>query len=66
MRVLLIHQAFASAGAAGGTRHLEFASRLAARGHEISVVSSGRDPMTGERVRVKSVEGFRLRVTRES
>jgi glycosyltransferase involved in cell wall biosynthesis len=64
MRALLIHQAFASTGSAGGTRHFEFASRLAARGHSFTVVTSGRDPMTGEKARIDGLpEGLRLRTS---
>jgi glycosyltransferase involved in cell wall biosynthesis len=40
MKVLLIHQAFASIREAGGTRHYELALRLARRGDRMTIVTS--------------------------
>jgi len=40
MRVLYIHQYFVPPGAAGGTRSLEIARRLVARGHEVVMLTS--------------------------
>ena len=48
MHILLIHQAFASPGEAGGTRHYELAQRLIAQGHQFTVVTSRVSYMTGK------------------
>jgi glycosyltransferase involved in cell wall biosynthesis len=40
MHILIIHQAFASLGEPGGTRHYEFARLLSARGHRVTVIAS--------------------------
>lgn len=48
MHILLIHQAFVTTGEAGGTRHIEFARRLAARGHRITIITSSVSYLTGE------------------
>ncbi len=48
MHVLIIHQAFASAGEAGGTRHLEFARHLVSRGHRVTVVAGNVNYLTGD------------------
>ena len=40
MRVLYLHQYFASPGSATGTRSYEFARRLIAHGHEVLVITS--------------------------
>ena len=47
MRILIIHQAFASLDEPGGTRHLEFARLLAARGHSVTVIASPVSYVTG-------------------
>jgi glycosyltransferase involved in cell wall biosynthesis len=44
---LLIHQAFAGTGDAGGTRHYELARCLAADGHRFTVVTSNLSYLTG-------------------
>src|SRR5437773_418292 len=47
MHVLIIHQAFASAAEAGGTRHHEFARHLVGRGHRVTVVAGRVNYLTG-------------------
>ena len=54
MHILLIHQAFASLDEAGGTRHYEIAHYLAARGHQVTVITSPVNYLTGR------VKGNRL------
>ena len=48
MHVLLIHQAFVTTGEAGGTRHIEFARRLAERGHRVTIITSPVSYLSGE------------------
>lgn len=48
MHILLIHQAFVTTGEAGGTRHIEFARRLAARGHQVTIITSPVSYLSGE------------------
>lgn len=50
MNILLIHQAFASPGDPGGTRHYEMGLRLARHGHGFAVVASDLSYHTGRRV----------------
>ncbi|MGC8855260.1 MAG: glycosyltransferase family 4 protein, partial [Anaerolineae bacterium] len=47
MHILIIHQAFASLGEPGGTRHYEFARFLASRGHQVTVIASPVSYITG-------------------
>jgi len=47
VHVLIIHQAFASASEAGGTRHYEFARHLISQGHRATVVAGQTTYMTG-------------------
>ena len=47
MHVLIIHQAFASATEAGGTRHYEFARHLVGEGHRVTVVAGRINYLTG-------------------
>src|SRR5438270_5200484 len=47
VRVLLLHQAFASGREAGGTRHWELGSRLPQYGHHLTVVASAVSYLTG-------------------
>ncbi len=62
MHILLIHQAFAALDEAGGTRHIEMARRLAASGHQITIVASPVSYLTGSanRRRIPWVERTRL------
>lgn len=48
MHILLIHQAFVTTGEAGGTRHIEFARRLAGRGHRVTIITSPVSYLSGE------------------
>ena len=47
MHVLIIHQAFAAAAEAGGTRHYEFARHLVRQGHRVTVVAGRINYLTG-------------------
>ena len=47
MHILLIHQAFAALDEAGGTRHHEMVTSLAARGHKVTVIASPVSYLTG-------------------
>lgn len=47
MRVLLLHQAFATGREAGGTRHWELGGRLPQYGHHLTVVASAVSYLTG-------------------
>ncbi|HEY5902697.1 MAG TPA: glycosyltransferase family 4 protein [Anaerolineales bacterium] len=47
MHILIIHQAFATMGEPGGTRHYELARHLAARGHRVTVIASPVSYITG-------------------
>lgn len=49
LRIVYLHQYFTTPDVAGGTRSYEFAVRLAARGHEVHVVTSDRRPGAGRR-----------------
>ncbi|MBQ6343949.1 MAG: glycosyltransferase family 4 protein [Anaerolineaceae bacterium] len=48
MHILLIHQAFVTTGEAGGTRHIEFAKRLADKGHRVTIITSPVSYLSGE------------------
>lgn len=47
MKILLIHQAFAALDEPGGTRHHELAHFFARRGHQVVVITSPINYMTG-------------------
>ena len=47
MHILLIHQAFASLDEAGGTRHFEIAHYLVSRGHQVTIITSPVNYLTG-------------------
>jgi glycosyltransferase involved in cell wall biosynthesis len=49
LHVLLIHQAFAGPNDAGGTRHFELGKRLVAMGHQLTVVTSGFNYLSGKK-----------------
>jgi glycosyltransferase involved in cell wall biosynthesis len=57
MHILIIHQAFASLQEPGGTRHAEFASLLAARGHRVTIIASPVSYITGNRTAPSSQPG---------
>jgi glycosyltransferase involved in cell wall biosynthesis len=48
MHILLIHQAFATLDEAGGTRHYEMARYLAARGDQVTIITSPVSYLTGK------------------
>ena len=47
VRILLIHQAFASPSEGGGTRHYEFGRRVIRGGHSFTVVASDLSYLSG-------------------
>ncbi|BCY18371.1 glycosyltransferase WbuB [Leptolinea sp. HRD-7] len=48
MHILIIHQAFSSLEDAGGTRHYEMARYLREKGHEVTVIASPVNYLTGK------------------
>lgn len=54
MRITYIHQHFRPPGESGGARPYEFARRLAAAGHDVTVIAGGATSRT------YSLEGFRV------
>ena len=50
MNLLFIHQLYADDRQPGGTRHFEFAKRLTAHGHEVTVLTGDQCLATGRRV----------------
>lgn len=63
MRILLIHQNFVGHQHAGGTRHLDIASCLVEKGHEVTIVASNVDYLTGKaipRSEPEEVRGVRI------
>jgi glycosyltransferase involved in cell wall biosynthesis len=50
MKILLIHQYFATPSEMGGTRHYELAQHLIRAGHEVTIVASDTSYSTGKRV----------------
>ncbi len=48
MHILLIHQAFAALDEPGGTRHIEMARALAAKGHRVTIITSPVSYLTGK------------------
>lgn len=66
MRILYLHQYFTTPDLSGGTRSYEMARRLAARGHEVTLITSSAfldaswAPSPGWHVR--ECEGFRVEV----
>jgi len=50
MHILLIHQAFATAQEAGGTRHHELSGYLVGQGHRVTIIASAITYLTGQAV----------------
>lgn len=50
MKILLIHQYFATPGESGGTRHYELCRHLVDQGHEVTIVASDLSYHTGQRL----------------
>jgi glycosyltransferase involved in cell wall biosynthesis len=57
MHVLLIHQAFASIGEPGGTRHHELARALARKGHRVTVITSPISYLSGTATAAAAEDG---------
>ncbi|RCK75549.1 MAG: Glycosyltransferase [Anaerolineae bacterium] len=60
MKILLIHQAFAALNEPGGTRHHELARFFAEQGHQVMVITSPINYMTGAEQSVEKVEQMKL------
>lgn len=60
MKILLIHQAFAALDEPGGTRHHELARFFAGRGHQVVVITSPINYMTGAEQSVEKIEQMKL------
>ncbi len=58
MHILLIHQVFAALDEPGGTRHHEFARYLAARGHQVTVITSPLSYLSGDKIPLSSSPPF--------
>ncbi|SEH10971.1 glycosyltransferase family 4 protein [Thermoleophilum album] len=56
MRILYLHQFFATRADVGGTRSYEFARRFVARGHQVTMVTAARTPHD----RPRSVDGIEV------
>lgn len=48
MHILLVHQAFAALDEAGGTRHYELARYLVQRGHQVTIIASPVNYLSGK------------------
>lgn len=60
MKILLIHQAFAALDEPGGTRHHELARFFAERGHEVVVITSPINYMTGAAQSLEKTERMKI------
>ena len=58
MRILIIHQNFVDHQHPGGTRHLDIATRLVQKGHDVTIVASQVDYLTGRRIADRGVEVY--------
>lgn len=58
MRIVYLHQYFNTPEQHGSTRSYEFARRLAARGHDVHIVTSERGARASRRWSTTAVEGF--------
>ena len=58
MHILLIHQAFVSKREAGGTRHFELARHLINNGHQVTVLTSQVNFLTGNQNTVVTKQNF--------
>ncbi len=66
MHILIIHQAFASLGEPGGTRHFEFARLLTSRGHKVTVIASPISYITGGHTKQADTEMEGVTILRAS
>lgn len=65
MRILLIHQNFVGHKHAGGTRHLDIGACLVQAGHEVTIVASNVDYLTGQAIQRSEPEDFQgVRIVR--
>ena len=58
MHILIIHQNFVDHKHAGGTRHLDIAKRLVVKGHEVTIVASNVDYLTGNKIPKQDAEMY--------
>jgi len=58
VHILLIHQAFVAPSEAGGTRHIELARHAVAAGHQVTIVASTLNYLTGEHRQASSAEVY--------
>lgn len=65
MHVLIIHQNFVDHEHPGGTRHLDVGAHLVAQGHQVTIVASNVDYLTGTQIRNQGEEVYQgVRVVR--
>ncbi|HEY6564103.1 MAG TPA: glycosyltransferase family 4 protein [Pirellulaceae bacterium] len=65
MRILILHQNFVDHQHPGGTRHLDIAACLVQRGHEVTIVASNVDYLTGRSIPRQEAEVYQgVRVLR--
>ena len=62
MHVLIIHQNYVDHNHAGGTRHLDIATCLVKQGHQVTIVASTVDYLTGRSIkrRVEELDGVKV------
>jgi glycosyltransferase involved in cell wall biosynthesis len=58
VHILLIHQAFVAPSEAGGTLHIELARHAVAAGHQVTIVASTLNYLTGEHRQASSAEVY--------
>ena len=56
MKILIVHQNFVDHKHPGGTRHLDIAKCLVAKGHEVTIVASTVDYLSGQAIEGPKVE----------
>jgi len=56
MKILIVHQNFVDHKHPGGTRHLDIAKCLVEKGHEVTIVASNVDYLSGTRIEGPKVE----------
>ncbi|QNA91992.1 MULTISPECIES: glycosyltransferase family 4 protein [unclassified Microbacterium] len=60
MRIVYLHQYFNTPDQPGSTRSYEFARRLAARGHDVKIVTSERGPGSSAKWSAATIDGFEV------
>lgn len=58
MRILYLHQYFATPSMSGGTRSYEFARRLVSSGHEVHMITSHRESINNEKIYKENIDGI--------